>query len=170
MTENSEKKKFLEAYEVYSDAIYRHCYFRVFSKERAEDMVQETFIRAWQYVSGGKRVENLRAFLYRIATNLIIDNSRKRREESLESLIENETIDEPGDNGRVDIERKVLWGQVMEEMATLDEDDRQLLIFRFIDDLDPKDIAEILNTSANNVSVRINRAVKKLKTKINEPY
>ncbi|MBI4085453.1 MAG: RNA polymerase sigma factor [Candidatus Liptonbacteria bacterium] len=170
MSDRKEKDKFLEIYDSYSDAIYRHCYFRVFSKERAEELVQETFVRAWQYIAGNKDIENMRALLYRIATNLIIDDSRKRKEESLEAMIENEIIDEPGDKGHIDMERNVLWKQVFEEMKALDNDDRQVLIMRFVDDLDPREIAEILETSANNVSVRINRAVKKLKTKINESY
>ena len=162
----STEKQFLEAYDAHSEAIYRHCYFRVFSKERAEELVQDTFRKAWQYLSEGKDVKNIRALLYRIATNLIIDDSRKRKEESLEGMLENDATREPGDRGHLDMENKVLWKQVLAEMSTLDEDERALLVMRFVDDLDPKEIAEVLETNANNISVKISRAVKKLKIKI----
>ena len=70
------------------DAIFRHCYFRVFDRERARDLVQETFLKTWEYLTRGHDIENIRAFLYRVATNLIIDDSRRKKEISLEQLSE----------------------------------------------------------------------------------
>ena len=63
---------FLNAYDAYADAIYRHCFFRVFSKERAEELAQETFMKTWEYVARGNVIENYKAFLYRVTNNLII--------------------------------------------------------------------------------------------------
>ena len=68
---------FGEAYDLYADAIYRHCFFRVYSKERAEELTQETFLKLWQYMNDGNEIENIRALAYRIATNLVIDDKRK---------------------------------------------------------------------------------------------
>src|SRR5579863_136343 len=76
--QNQKEKEFLEAYQHYADAIYRHCYFRVYNKELAEDLTQETFIKTWKYITEGKEIKNLKAFLYKVAVNLIIDNSRKK--------------------------------------------------------------------------------------------
>ncbi len=157
--------QFLEAYDNYSEAIYRHCFFRVYSKTRAEELVQETYMRVWQYLMQGKKVENLRAFLYRVANNLIIDESRKKKEESLEVLMEKSPAYEPSYEGHKSIEKKILYGQVVDGMKDLPPDYKEILVLRYIDDLDPKEIAEILETNANNVSVKINRAVKVLKTR-----
>ena len=85
---NTTNDTFLTAYDKYADAIYRHCFFRVFSKEKAEELTQETFMRTWQYLEDGKEVLNLRAFLYRVANNLIIDHSRKKKEERLDNFHE----------------------------------------------------------------------------------
>lgn len=160
------QKQFLDAYENYQAAIYRHCFFRVYSKTRAEELVQETYMRAWQYLAQGKVVENLRAFLYRVANNLIIDESRKKKEDSLEVLMEKSPAYEPFYEGGKSIEKQVLYHEVIEGMKFLPEDYREILMLRYIDDLDPKEIAEILDTNANNVSVKINRAVKALKSKM----
>src|ERR1051326_7992250 len=159
------QQEFLQSYESFHDAIYRHCFFRVYSKTRAEEMVQETFMRVWQYLMQGKKVENLRAFLYRVANNLIIDESRKKKEESLEVLIEKSPAFEPSYEGGKTIEKKVLYNQIVQGMDKLPPDYKEILVLRYIEDLDPKEIAEILETNANNVSVKINRAVKALKTR-----
>lgn len=159
------KEQFLKAYDAYSEAIYRHCYFRVFSRERAEELVQETFMRTWEYLAkGGKIRESIRPLLYRIATNLIIDDSRKKKETSLEARLEDNPGLEPAYGE--DHEKRMLWNQLIEEINDLDNDERNILILRYVDDLDPKDIARILNIGANNVSVKINRAVKNLSAKV----
>ncbi len=161
------QQQFLEAYDKYQEAIYRHCFFRVYSQTRAEELVQETYMRAWQYLAQGKVVDNLRAFLYRVANNLIIDESRKRKEESLELVMEKSPGYEPSYEGHKNIEKQVLYRQVIEGMDYLPEDYKEILTLRYINDLDPKEIAEILETNANNVSVKINRAVKALKVHFN---
>jgi RNA polymerase sigma-70 factor (ECF subfamily) len=163
------QSQFLEAYEKYKEAIYRHCFFRVYSKAKADELVQETYMRTWQYLAQGKTVENLRAFLYRVANNLIIDDSRKKKEDSLEVLMEKSPANEPSYEGGKRIERQMLYNQIVENMGYLPADYMQILRLRYIDDLDPKEIAVILETNANNVSVKINRAVKALKARLAEP-
>jgi len=157
------KNTFIKAYDLYGDAIYRHCYFRVFSKARAEDITQEAFMKMWVYISEGNQVQNIRALLYKIATNLIIDESRKKKEEHLDALLENDQITEPSYAGHKDIETQAIVSSIMEHIKELPDDERQLLIMRYVDDLDPKEIAEILGITANNVSVKLHRAVKLLK-------
>jgi DNA-directed RNA polymerase specialized sigma24 family protein len=55
------QKQFLDAYDSYADAIRRYCYYRVFDKEKTDDIVQETFTRTWKYMADGKIVINIRA-------------------------------------------------------------------------------------------------------------
>lgn len=162
MTEDIQRQ-FLEAYDSYSSAIYRHCFFRVYSKTRAEELVQETFMRVWNYLMQGKKVDNIRAFLYRVANNLIIDESRKKKEESLEVLMDKSPGFEPSYSGHKTMEKKLLYSEVVEGMDDLPADYKDILMLRYVNDMDPKEIAEILETNANNVSVKINRAVKALK-------
>lgn len=156
------EKRFLEAYELYAEAIYRHCFFRIFSKEKAEELAQEAFLKTWEYVAQGKEVDNLRAFLYRVANNLVIDYVRKKKEESIETLQAQERFHEPSVSGEKEVQKKVLLHQAVEVMNELPDDYREVLTMRYIDDMDPKEIADVLGITANNVSVRLNRAVKAL--------
>ena len=71
MPTDKKEQEFLDAYKQYADSIYRHCYFRVYNKELAEDLTQETFIKTWKYIAQGKEIKNIKAFLYRVAVNLI---------------------------------------------------------------------------------------------------
>ncbi len=163
------ERAFLDAYDRYADALYRHCTFRVFSKEFARELVQETFMKTWGYLAGGKRIENLRAFLYRTAHNLIIDASRRKREQSLEAMREGhgdeERPFEPGDAGAQahDIERRADIGKIFATLKNLPEEIRTTLTLRYVDDLEPREIADILGISANAASVRIHRALETLK-------
>jgi RNA polymerase sigma-70 factor, ECF subfamily len=160
---HGQKKEFLNAYDRYADALYRHAYFRVFSESRAEELMQESFLRAWRYMSDGEKVENLRAFLYRTLNNLIVDEYRKKREESLDVLIEESPANEPAEDGRESLENRVLLAQVRDMMRELPEEDRELLTFRYIDDMSPAEIAETLGMTANSVSVRLHRIIAVLK-------
>jgi RNA polymerase sigma factor (sigma-70 family) len=157
------EEKFLAAYDAHADAIYRHIYFRVYSDARAEELVQETFMKTWDYIKDGKRVDNLRAFLYRVATNLVVDDFRKKKEASLDAMLEESDAHEPRTDGRTETERNVLLHDVLETLKKLPEDEREILTLRYVDDLDPKDIALILDITANNASVRLNRAMQSLK-------
>lgn len=162
MKENT-RKAFLAAYDEHADAIYRHVYFRLLAKERAEELVQETFLKTWQYLDAGNEVDNLRPFLYRVATNLIIDHVRRKKEASLDQALEANPLAEPVGSDERDVERHALLGQVKESFATLSPEDRALVTMRYIDDMDPREIAEILDITPNHVSVKLNRAVAKLK-------
>ena len=158
------EEQFLKAYEEYAEAIYRHCYFRVFNKQRAEELMQDTFTKTWLYLSRGKKVDNLRAFLYRVAGNLVIDESRKNKMASLEAwLEEGEGENDIPTEGHKDILRSAMAKEVVRAMGGLRKEDQEILTLRFVSDLDPKEIAVILGISSNNVSVKINRAVAELR-------
>lgn len=157
--------KFSQAYDDYADAIFRHCYFRIGDRDLAIDLMQETFMKTWEYLAAGKDVENIRAFLYKTANNLIIDHVRRakrRPEDSLEDMQE-KGFDIMGADGR-DTADKIDAEQVVTVLDQVEEPYRTAVVMRYIDELQPQEIADALGITANVVSVRINRGLKKLKT------
>ena len=160
------EQTFLAAYDEYSDAIFRHCYFRVFDRERGKDLMQEVFMRAWQYLNKGEEVQNMRAFLYRIANNLIIDESRKKREASLDRMQE-EGFD-PGIDETEKMQNRIEHGRVVQELKQMDDGYRDILVMRYMNGLSPSEIAEVTGESANTVSVRIYRGLKQLRSQLSE--
>lgn len=154
--------EFLKAYDQYADVIFWYCYFRISDREKAKDLLQETFMRAWRYVTEGKKIDNIKAFLYRVANNVIIDEYRKRKPiSSLEDIQE--------DGFEVMGEKDVALTPVLEKenidqiLHKIDGDQKEVLVMRYVDDLSIKEIANILQVSENVVSVRIYRALEKIR-------
>src|SRR3989344_1472563 len=166
MYKNTEiMEAFTKAYDELSDSIFRHCWFRIGDRERAKDLMQEAFTKSWQYISRGEKVDNLKAFLYRVANNLIIDEYRKKKELSLDNLMVEGF--EPGFDDRRKNEQEIDARFILGVVNRLDEKYREAVLMRYIDDLSPKEIAEVTGESENNISVRIHRGLSQLKEILN---
>lgn len=161
MKPNAVEQEFTKAYDQFADAIFRHCIFRVSDREKAKDIMQNTFVRLWGYMSQEKEIDNMRAFLYHIANNLIIDEYRKKKEISLDKMRDEEGFD-VGFEPRHDIEAKDDYERAQALLEQLPEKYREALVMRHIDGLSVKDIAHLTHESENVISVRIHRAIEKL--------
>lgn len=161
MKPNAVEQEFIKAYDQFADAIFRHCVFRVSDREKAKDIAQGTFVRVWDYMSQGKEIDNMRAFLYRIANNLIIDEYRKKKIDSLDRMRDDEGFD-IGFETMKDIETKNEHAQAIALLECLPDKYREALVMRHIDGLSVKDIAHLMHESENVISVRIHRAIEKL--------
>ena len=159
-------EQFAKAYDELSDAIFRHCWFRIGDREKAKDLMQETFTRSWQYITQGTTVNNLKSFLYRVANNLIIDEYRKKKELSLDGLMADGF--EPGFNEIKTTEQAIDAKLALAVIDQLDEKYREAILMRYVDELSPKEIAEITGENENNISVRLHRGLKQLKEIINK--
>jgi len=157
------EQQVLIAYDSYADALFRHCYFRLYDREAAKDVVQDVFMRVWEYVCEGNTIDNTRAFLYRTANNLVIDRVRKHKTYSLDALKEKGFDPEDHAPEAARIISIVSGREVLQVLHQLEDPYRAVVIMRFIDDLMPREIAAVLGETENVVSVRIHRAVKKAK-------
>jgi len=164
MNESAIKNMFLESFDDFSDAIFRFCLVKTSNKELAEDLTQETFMRYWQSLRDGKQMSNTRSFLYTIANNLVIDWYRRKKATSLEAYEENGY--EPSDDKTASSEAYASVNEVLAVIDDLEKKDREVLLLRYVEGLEPKDIAEILSENANVISVRINRAIDKVQKKL----
>lgn len=160
-TSNSQSAVFLKAYEDYSDAIFRYCFVRLQQRDVALDLMQEAFMKTWEYVGQGNTIQNLRAFLYRVANNLVIDYVRKRKESSLDKLME-QGFDAPFEI-RDAVYSAIDAKYVIKTLEQLDEKYQIPILLRYVDDLPIKEIAEIIGESENVVSVRIHRGIQQIK-------
>ena len=155
------EQEFLKAYDSLSDAIFRHCYFRVSDRDKAKDLTQETFTKTWEYIARGGKVESVKAFLYRVANNLIVDEFRKKKELSLDRL--SEMGFEPASVDHRSIKAGAEMRELMETAEMLDKDYRDVVLMRHVEGMSVKEIAEIVGESENLVSVRIHRGLAKLR-------
>jgi RNA polymerase sigma-70 factor, ECF subfamily len=155
------EREFLALYDESADSVFRHCVFRVSDRELAKDMTQETFARTWEYLARGKTLTSPKAFVFRTANNLIIDHYRRKKAVSLEVLSEH-GFDPVGDD-EAQVMAKAEGREVIEAIKHLEDDHKQVIVLRYVNDLPINEIAEILGESENTVSVRTHRAVHKLK-------
>ena len=163
MDQDNQEKIFIESFSEYGDAIFRFCMMKVSNVELAEDMTQEVFTRYWQYVRDGKTMTNTRSFLYTIANNMAKDWYKKKKSYSLDEKMEYGVMLKDNSAGP-DIMAE--YQEVLQTIKDLEEKDREVLMLKYVEGLDPKDIAEILNETANAISVRLNRATKRLQQKL----
>lgn len=160
------ERAYLEVYDTCAEAVFRHCFLRLRDREKARDLMQESFLRTWTYLSSGHRVDNIRAFVYKVANNLIIDDSRRKKESSLDALQEKDGFDAPDGGGTQAEESRIMAKNAAAALDSLPPSYKEVLTLRYLEEFTPKEIAEILNTSQTVVSVRIWRGIKKLKTLI----
>ena len=123
--------------------------------------MQETFIKTWEYISRGGEIKNIRAFLYKVANNLVIDESRKKKALSLDALMEDGF--DFGADERGKLENIISAKEALALMQKLDDGYKEVVLLRYVEDLSPKEIAEILGETENMVSVRIHRGIQKIK-------
>lgn len=167
MDQNTEiEQSFLKLYDQFAEAIFRHCYFRVSSREIAEDLTQESFLRVWNYLATGETIDTPKAFLYHIAGNLIIDYYRKKKETSLDMLTE-EGFNPVGSDAN-SILSYVAGQHALGVIQKLESPYREAIIMKYVDNLSIGEIAEVLGESENAVSVRIHRGIEKLKILFHE--
>lgn len=160
--------RFLKAFDEYNDALFRHAYLRVSSREKATDLVHDTYTKVWSYLRGGYEIDNFRPFLYKVLNNLIIDEYRKKKEASLDALLELDGVDEGSfselSESTVEAMSATIDGKKAFELLTeLPDQYREVIILRFVDQLGPKEISELIEESENVVSVRLHRALKQLR-------
>lgn len=165
------EERFLKAFDEYADALFRHAHYRLSDRERAIEIVHDTFTKVWSYIRGGHEIDSYKPFLYKVLNNLIIDEYRRRKEISLDAIL----AEEGNDEGSFD---ELHGGSIEELTFSLDAKRaatlitelpvvyREVITLRFVDGLGPREISKLIEESENVVSVRIHRALRLLKEMI----
>lgn len=155
-----------EAFNTYADSIFRYIFLRLKDRERALELTHDIFVRVYEYLQKGKKIEFMKSFLFQSAHNVFINEIRtKKRLLSLESL--QETGFDPVGEDREDIEsfidKKFDQQKVVELLGLLDDTYKEVLLLRYVEGFAIKEIAEMLEEKENAISVRIHRGIQKLK-------
>jgi RNA polymerase sigma-70 factor, ECF subfamily len=152
------------AHSEYRKQLKRYSLSKVSNPQLAEDLVQDTFLRAWNYLLKGGKVDTMKSFLYQILHRLIIDEYRRgKRTSSLDDLVEKGF--EPSQSGE-EFEHisNVLDGKAMMLLINkLPDRYRKVLTMRYVDNLTIEEMAARIGQSKNTVAVQIHRGLVKLK-------
>jgi RNA polymerase sigma-70 factor, ECF subfamily len=167
----SPEDRFLKAFDEFSDALFRHAVYRLSDRERAVEILHDTFTKVWGYIRNGHEIDSYKSFLYKVINNLIIDEYRRRKETSLDAILAEEGMDEGKfaelhGGGLEEITFSMDAKQALELLSQLPVVYREVITLRFVDGLGPKEISELIEETENVVSVRLHRALRLLKERM----
>lgn len=141
----------------YSSWLYRYAYWISGDRSVAEDLVQETFLRAWRFLDSLKEEAAAKSWLTTIVSR---ENARRFERKQLEySDVEMDTI--PATQSDFDARPEVLALRIA--LKNLPANHREPLILQVIEGYTLEDIAEIMSLPRNTVATRLHRARQKLK-------
>jgi len=152
--------KYEALYRKYADQVFNYFWYRTgHDKELSEDLMQETFLRAFQHLQKFKhRGYSYLTYLLNIAHNLLVDHYRKPKSIPVDELPTDAVPYEITEDLHRKSEAESLWRAIQELPAK----NRDALLMHYQDNKPIKDIARIMNTSENAVKLNLSRTRKKL--------
>ena len=162
-----------KVYDLYAPRIYRFVYFKVSSEEEAQDITADVFLKAWQYLLDpkGNDVRHLSALLYRIARNNVIDFYRQRAARGEIATIDSndEVIADTREQFK-QLDAKLDVEALAPALRSLKDEYREVLVMKYIDQLETDEIAEALSKTNGNVRVLLHRAMNALRGLATDDY
>ena len=161
-----EEKRKLElilttAHTDFDAGLNRRAFFKVNNRAISGDLVQDTFVKTWSYLLGGGKIDIMKAFLYHVLNNLIIDQYRKRKTISLDLLAEKGF--EPSENDTKRIYNILDGKAAFLLIARLPDAYREVMRMKFVQDLSLQEMSLLTGRSKNALAVQLHRGVEKLK-------
>jgi len=157
-----DQEAFGELYDRHVVRVYRHIYYMVGNAAEAEDLTAQAFLRAWEAIPRYQvRGAPFVSWLLRIAHNLGVSHLRSKRESSQihEGIVDHKMQRDPEQAYEQTADEEL----VREAIMMLREEQRQVIILRFIEDLDYREVAEIIGKSVAAIRVIQHRALNALR-------
>ncbi|MCI1858146.1 MAG: RNA polymerase sigma factor SigW [Sporolactobacillus sp.] len=161
----NDHQAFAELVERYKSSVYTICLRMVGDRQEAEDLSQETFIRAYNHIAQFDTGRKFSTWIFRIATNLAIDFLRRKKPSvsldaqipGTEGLALNATLSDRKMLPDEEIIRTETERWVQHEISLLPEKYRTAIVLKYIEDLSLKEIGEIMALPVGTVKTRIHR-------------
>ena len=167
-----DKEVFTKVYDDNVSDIHRFVYFKIGSREEANDLTSIIFLKTWDHIQKNtlEDAKTLRALLYKVARNAIIDYYREKGSQKPISLDdEKNPVDIASDiNQDEKLDQDTDLKRIISQLPFLKEEYREIIIMRFINDLSLEEISDVTQKSRGNVRVLLHRALTALKELIEE--
>jgi RNA polymerase sigma-70 factor (ECF subfamily) len=154
----------------YTERLYWHVRRFVCSHEDTDDLLQDIFMKVWNALPDFRGDSRLYTWLYRIATNEVLNHLRKKRFKALISLdsvsdmLERSIDNDPSFNG------DALQRELHKAIQRLPEKQRIVFNLRYFDEMKYEDIAEITGTSVGALKASYHHAYTKIKTSLEKEF
>ncbi len=165
---SEDKELFEDYFRKYKDDVYRVAYYYTKNRDDAEDLVQDTFIRAYKFFSKFKRNTNFKSWILKIMRNIYITKSKKK---SKEKSIKNHELDFSKDYSlEDDYLDNVTISEVRDAILMLPREFREVIMLSDISGLMYEEIAKIIKVPVGTVRSRLHRGRLILKERLKEKY
>lgn len=152
-----DKQALVRVYEEYSPGLYRYAYRLLGDQDLAEECVSETFSRFLQVVRRGSSPEgNLRAYLYRMAHNWVVDFYRKQ---TPQVPLESDTHHDPDSDLEHRVHTRQESAQLRQALLNLPEEQRMVIELRFMEEWSHDKVAEFLGKTVDATRALQHRAL-----------
>ena len=164
------RSAFAELVDLFQDDIFKMVFYRTRTQMDAEDITQEVFMQAFRKLSGLKKVERFKSWLFSIAINRVRDFFRKKRFRSLFQLsdagndiksLNTQTHDQP--EAIDELIKQDFWKQIGLIIDKLSRMEREVFLLRFLDLLSIREISSVLKRSESTVKTHLYRALVKFR-------
>ncbi len=159
-----DKEAFIKVYDESVNDIYRFVYFKIGSKEEANDITSMVFLKTWNHIQTNSLEDSktLRALLYKIARNTIIDHYRETGNKITASLDDEDNKIEVVDDSLTPqdrLDKEANLELIKSKLPLLKEEYREVIIMKFVNDLTLEEISDISGKNRGNVRVLLHRAL-----------
>jgi RNA polymerase sigma-70 factor (ECF subfamily) len=155
--------KLEDVYRMHMNDIYRYLYRLTGDTGAAEDLTQDTFIRAYRFLDMNKD-GLVRPWLFKVAYHTFIDWYRKRKREGLTPISEENTVtSKTEEDPENHVLRKELWEMFEQVIATFPWKQKHALLIFYAHQLSYEEIAEVLDITLSDVKSAIHRGRQKLR-------
>jgi len=152
---------FGEIYERYFNGVYKYIYYRVGDQVMAEDIAMDVFAKAMESIDGfAFRGVPFSAWLYRIASNLVVDHFRRQPTQATVSL-EEKLVADVAQSSQL-LEQEFSHLALRQALAELTDDQQQVVILKFVDGLSNLEVAQVLGKTEGAVKSLQHRALASL--------
>jgi RNA polymerase sigma-70 factor (ECF subfamily) len=149
------------AHQTYGKGLNSHAFFKIHDRSISEDLVQDTFLKTWKYLVKGGKIDLMKAFLYHVLNNLIVDEYRKHKTTSLDVLLEKGFEQSTGDSEKL---LNVLDGKAaLLLIQHLPEKYQKIMRMKYVQDLSLKEMSLVTGQSQNTIAVQAHRGLEKLR-------
>lgn len=139
------------------------------SYDDAEDLAQETFIKAFENLHKFEFKSSLQTWLYRIAVNTFLNSKKKRSVSTIlqkEQTLQLDDIYVNNDNPEKELEYKQLLEEFEKALNSLPEKQREVFALRYFDEMKYEEIAELLGLTVGGLKANYFHALKKMTAKL----
>lgn len=166
MAQGGETQAFTLIYDELVKPVYRYIFYRV-EEAVAEDLTEDTFLKVWQNLKKYKKGKHpFSSWVFRIAHNLVVDHYRKNKttEEIDEKFADPKESNNPANQANV----KLTQIRLRKVIRKLPENYQQVIVLKYINELDNKEIAHAIGKSEATVRTIQFRALEKLRGLLGE--